>query len=123
VTPEHTAFARATLGPDALLAPEQGVVLETDADTARGIARKALEIYVTLPNYMNNWKRFGLTDDDVASVSDRLVDSLVAWGDVDAIAARIAEHRAAGADHVCVQVLQADPSAMAREAWRALAGI
>jgi probable F420-dependent oxidoreductase len=123
VTPEHTASARQAVGPDALVAPEQGVVLETDADTARAIARRALGAYVGLPNYVNNWKRLGFTDDDVASLSDGLVDALFAWGDVDAIAARVDEHRAAGADHVCLQVVHAPRSPIPRSAWKALAGV
>jgi probable F420-dependent oxidoreductase len=123
VSPEHTARARQAVGPDGLVAPEQGVVLETDADTARQIARQMLGGYARLPNYVNNWKRLGFTDDDVTSLSDGLVDALVAWGDADAIAARVDEHRAAGADHVCLQVLQAPGSPMPRAAWKALAGV
>jgi probable F420-dependent oxidoreductase len=123
VTPEHTALAREALGPGALVAPEQGVVLETDPDAARAVARQAISGYTTLPNYVNNWKRLGFTDDDVTSLSDRLVDALVAWGDADAIAARIAEHRSAGADHVCLQALQAPGSPTPRATWKALAGV
>jgi probable F420-dependent oxidoreductase len=105
-TPEHTAQARELIGPDAFLAPEHKVVVTTDAEQARAIGRKALEIYLNLANYTNNWRRLGFTDDDVAKPgSDALVDSVVAYGTVDAIAARLAEHRAAGADHVPVQVL------------------
>lgn len=121
VTPEHTATAREVLGVGPLLAVEQGVVLESDADTARTIARQALEGYCGLPNYVNNWKRLGFTDDDVASRSDRLVDGLVAWGGVDEIAARVQAHRDAGADHVCVQVLNPPGAPMNRAAWRELA--
>lgn len=120
VTPEHTAIARQALGDKGLFV-EQGVVLETDAERARMVARQALENYALLPNYVNNWKRLGFTDDDVATLSDRLVDGLIAWGDVDAIAARVQEHRDAGADHVCVQVLVERDAPMQREAWRALA--
>jgi len=105
-TPEHTARARALLGRSALLAPEHKVVLTTDVDTARAVGRKALDIYLTLTNYRNNWKRLGFTDDDVTRPgSDRLVDALVAYGSTDAIAARLREHLDAGADHVAVQVL------------------
>jgi probable F420-dependent oxidoreductase len=120
VTPEHTATARGILG-GAGLYVEQGVVLETDASAAREIARQALGGYAVLPNYTNNWKRLGFTDDDVATLSDRLVDALIAHGDVEAIAARVQEHRDAGADHVCVQVLNAPGSPMNRAAWRELA--
>jgi probable F420-dependent oxidoreductase len=107
ITPEHTARAREILGPDRLLAPEQKVVLETDRDAALEIARRAISIYVPgLPNYTNNLRRLGFGDDDLTDPpSDRLLEALVAWGDVDAIAARIAAHHEAGADHVAVQVL------------------
>jgi probable F420-dependent oxidoreductase len=105
-TPEHTAEARELIGPDAFIAPEHKVVLTTDAEKARAVGRKALEIYLNLTNYVNNWKRLGFSDEDVAKPgSDRLVDSVVAYGTVDAIAARLSEHLDAGADHVPVQVL------------------
>jgi len=119
VTPEHTRLARTALG-DARLYVEQGVVLEADPATARGIARAALEIYCELPNYVINLKRLGFTDDDITSRSDRLVDELVAWGDVDTITARIDAHRQAGADHVCLQVLTG-PGDEPTATWRALA--
>jgi probable F420-dependent oxidoreductase len=122
VTPELTAKARAGIGPDGLVAIEQGVVLETDQDRARATARLHLKTYLGLPNYSNNWKRQGFTDDDLADGgSVRLVDALVVWGDEATIAARIQEHRDAGADHVCIQVLTDDPSAFPTEQWRALA--
>jgi probable F420-dependent oxidoreductase len=106
VTPEHTHRARQILGPAKLLAPEQKVILETDPDRARTIARSTLSRYTTLPNYTRNWMRLGFTEDDLTDGgSDRLVDAMVAWGGVDAALARIAEHHQAGADHVCVQVL------------------
>ncbi len=105
-TPEHTAHARALIGPDSFLAPEHKVALTTDADKARAVGRTALEIYLNLNNYLNSWKRLGFTDSDVAKPgSDRLVDAVVAYGTVDAIAARLQQHLDAGADHVPVQVL------------------
>jgi probable F420-dependent oxidoreductase len=105
-TPEHTAQARELLGPDAYIAPEHKVVLTTDAERARTVGRTALDIYLNLQNYTNNWKRLGFTDEDIAKPgSDALVDAVVAYGTVDAIAARLTEHLTAGADHVPVQVL------------------
>lgn len=105
-TPEHTAQARELLGPDAFIAPEHKVVLTTDAEKARAVGRKALEIYLNLTNYLNSWKRLGFSDEEVAKPgSDRLLDAVVAYGTVDAIAARLKEHLDAGADHVPVQVL------------------
>jgi probable F420-dependent oxidoreductase len=121
VTPEHTARARDILGDGALLAVEQGAVLETDPDLARAIARQTLAVYATLPNYVNNWKRLGFTDQDVEPLSDRLVDALVAWGDVDVIADRVQAHRDAGADHVCVQLIAPPGSPVTRDDWRKLA--
>lgn len=105
-TPEHTAQARELVGPDAFIAPEHKVVLTTDAEEARAVGRKALDIYLSLTNYTSNWKRLGFTDEDVAKPgSDKLVDAVVAHGTVDAIASRLQEHLTAGADHVPVQVL------------------
>lgn len=122
-TPEHTRIARETMGPDALLAPEQMVVLETDPVEARRIARAGMKIYLGLPNYFNNLKRLGFTDEDqLDGGSDRIVDAIVAWGTEEQIAERVAEHHAAGADHVCVQVLQ-DGHAMPEASWRRLAAV
>ncbi|HEY2197760.1 MAG TPA: LLM class F420-dependent oxidoreductase [Mycobacterium sp.] len=105
-TPEHTAQARELIGPEAFIAPEHKVVLTTDADRAREIGRKALDLYLGLTNYLNNFKRLGFTDEDLARPgSDRFVDGVVAHGTTDAIAARLKEHLDAGADHVPVQVL------------------
>ena len=105
-TPDHTARARDLIGPEAFLAPEHKVVLTTNADEARAVGRKALDIYLNLANYLNNWKRLGFSDQDVAKPgSDRLVDAVVAYGTTDQIAARLREHLDAGADHVPVQVL------------------
>jgi probable F420-dependent oxidoreductase len=107
VTPEHTAEARRILGPGKLLCPEQMVLLETDPATARGIARKALALSLTLPNYRNNYLRQGFRADDLDNGgSDRLVDAIVAWGDETAIRSRIEQHWSAGADHVCIQPLR-----------------
>jgi len=121
-TPDHTATAREVMGPDALLAPEQMVVLSTDPSEARRIARAGMKIYLGLPNYTNNLARSGFDESDWADGgSDRLVDAIVAWGDEAMIAARVAEHHAAGADHVCVQVLTDDRSRMPEAEWRRLA--
>jgi probable F420-dependent oxidoreductase len=122
VPPEHTARAREILGAGPLLAPEQAAVLETDATTARQIARGHLATYLPLPNYARNLHSLGFTDADLADGgSDRLVDAIVVWGTADAIAARVRAHHAAGADHVCVQVLGPDPRALPLAQWRALA--
>jgi len=105
-TPAHTAQARKLLGPDPLLCPEQAVILEADAAKARAIARKFLAMYLTLPNYTNNFLRLGFSEADFAAGgSDRLIDAIIAWGDLKAVLNRIDEHRSAGADHVCIQVL------------------
>lgn len=119
---EHTAYAREHLGAGPLLAPEQAVVLETDPEKARQVARGHMQIYLNLVNYTNNLRRFGFTDDDIKDGgSDRLVDAIVAWGDAEAIANRVKAHHDAGADHVCLQVLGANPMAAPRADWRALA--
>lgn len=122
VTPEHTRRAREALGTGPLLAPEQAMVLETQPERARSIARTHLARYLQAPNYTNNWLRLGFTPDDFTNGgSDRLVDALVAWGSMDTIRERVAQHFHAGADHVCLQVLTADRAAMPRSEWQALA--
>jgi probable F420-dependent oxidoreductase len=115
----HSALARAILGPGKLLAPEQGVILETDRAKVREVANEALTHYRNLPNYVASWKYQGYSDEDIAQVSDRLIDGIFAWGTVDQVAARVREHLDAGADHVCMQVLGVQ--GLPRQAWRDLA--
>jgi probable F420-dependent oxidoreductase len=122
VTPEHTRLARGVLGPSPLLAPGQKVLFEADPVRARAIARVSLGVYMTLPNYTDNLRRLGFSEQDLAGGgSDRLIDALVAWGDVGAVRARIGEHLAAGADHVAVEVLTAEGGLSERDGWLALA--
>jgi probable F420-dependent oxidoreductase len=119
---EHTAFAREILGEGPMLCPEQAVVLDTDPDQARTAARLHMATYLGLPNYTNNLRRFGWGDDDLADGgSDALVDAIVAWGDEEAIVQRVRAHHEAGADHVCVQVLTNDATALPLPQWRRLA--
>jgi len=110
VTPEHTERARSILGRGPILAPEQAVIVETDPARARAAGRQHLSRYLQMPNYVNNFREMGFGDADVAGEgSDRLIDALVAWGDVDAIVARVRQHRDAGADHVAIQAIAPDP--------------
>lgn len=123
VTVEHTAAARATLGAGKLLAVELAVVLEADRSLAHDRARRHIARYMPLPNYANNLLRLGFAEQELSGGgSDRLVDALVAWGDVDAVAAKVDAHLEAGADHVCLQVL--DPhDEVPIAAWRRLAAM
>jgi probable F420-dependent oxidoreductase len=121
-TPEATATARSVLGPEPLLAVEQAVLLEQDPAEARRIAREFMALYLTLPNYTGAWDRVGLGPEEQAEGgSDRLVDAVVAWGGPEAITERVRAHLDAGADHVCVQVLDPDPNGLPMASWRALA--
>ncbi len=105
-TPEHTAHARELLGNSVFLAPEHKVVLTTDAEQAHAVGREMVGVYLDLSNYVNNWKRLGFTEKDVAKPgSDRLIDAVVAYGTPEDIAKRLNEHIEAGADHVTIQVL------------------
>jgi probable F420-dependent oxidoreductase len=105
-TPEHTAQAREWIGQTVYLAPEHKVVLTTDAEEARAIGRKTVDFYLNLSNYLNNWKRLGFTDEDIAKPgSDKLIDAVVAHGSADDVAKRLNEHLDAGADSVLIQVL------------------
>jgi probable F420-dependent oxidoreductase len=121
VPPEHTRLAREAVGDGPLVLPEQTVILCSTRDEARAIGDDWLRGYLSLPNYAGNLLRMGYSSEDVESLSDRLFDALIAWGDEDAIKRRVDEHYAAGADHVCVQVLTADAQEFPREEWRRLA--
>lgn len=124
-TPDHTAEARQIVGSSVLLAPEQMVILESDPATSRTIARNTLSQYLALPNYTNNFLRIGFSPEDLEhGGSDRLVDGLIAWGDTESVLKRISEHHAAGANHVCVQVLTSGDrhaGRLPRQEWRVLA--
>jgi probable F420-dependent oxidoreductase len=117
---EHTRLARERLGPDRLLAPEQAVVLDEDRERGRERARAHVADYLALPNYVANLRRLGFGEDDLRDGgSERLVAALVVWGDEAAIRARVEAHLAAGADHVCLQVLADVPLPL--EQWRRIA--
>jgi probable F420-dependent oxidoreductase len=106
VSPEHTRRAREIVGPGALLAPEQKVVLESDPRAARAIARAFLERYLGLTNYITNLGSLGYTDQDLGNGgSDELIDVLARHGDLPTIVRGLTAHLDAGADHVAVQVL------------------
>jgi probable F420-dependent oxidoreductase len=119
VPPEHTAFARETMGKGPWICTEQKIVLEKDASKARAAARASIAMYLELPNYRRSLKRFGITDDDFAAGgSDKLVDTVVAWGNEKALDERIRAHFDAGADHVCIQPIH--PEGVPAPDWRVL---
>ncbi|KAB8168597.1 TIGR03620 family F420-dependent LLM class oxidoreductase [Streptomyces sp. 3MP-14] len=120
---EHTARAREILGPDSYLAVEQAVVLDQNRDRARELATAHVAGYLVAPHQQRSLRTLGFTDADLdaAAPSRRLVDAIVAYGDLAAVERRVADHLAAGADHVCLQVLTADPTALPLTAWRELA--
>jgi len=121
-TPEHTRQARQLLGPNPYLCPEQAIILETDPAKARAIARKFLAVYLGLPNYTNNFLRLGFQESDISGGgSDKLIDAVVAWGDLKTTLNRIREHHSAGADHVCIQVLTDESKTFPMREYRELA--
>jgi probable F420-dependent oxidoreductase len=118
----HTRVARAAIGPGKLLAPELMVVLDNDPETARATARQHMAMYLAAPNYASNLIRLGYHQADLDNGgSDRIVDDIVAWGEPARILERVQAHHAAGADHVCVQVLNQDRRVPALDEWRQLA--
>jgi probable F420-dependent oxidoreductase len=122
VTPEHTQRARSLLG-DKFLGVEQSVVLGQSREEFLRRAHEHLAFYTGLENYQNSWRRLGFGDEDfVRGGSDRLCDAIVVHGDEEAVHASVKEHRDAGADHVCLQVLGHDREALPLEEWRRLAG-
>jgi probable F420-dependent oxidoreductase len=122
ITPEYTAEARSLLGDGPVLAVEQLVVLESDPARAREIAADPISFLRKLPGYAASFRRMGFTDDEIDQLAPRLLDSLVAWGDVDTIAARLDEYRTAGADHIALNVLTGITGPQPIDEWRVLAG-
>jgi len=125
VPPEHTQLAREILGPEPLLAPEHKVVLDADVRAARKLGRRRVHTpYLGLVNYTNNLRRLGFTDNDLTDEgSDALIDALVAHGSASEVARKLSAHFAAGADHVCIQLLtpaDSDPMPGYAELARAL---
>jgi probable F420-dependent oxidoreductase len=119
---EHTVGARKRLGPEPFLGVEQAAVLATDREAGLRIARAFAKSYLALPNYTNNLRRLGWSDQDLAGEgSERLIDAVIAIGDADAIVRRIRDHLDAGADHVCVQLREEQPTDPALGAHRELA--
>jgi probable F420-dependent oxidoreductase len=132
-TPDHTRFARERVGPDAIVAAELAVVVETDPERAREDARAYAATYLGLGNYTSNLLRFGFTEDDIGATvsacglttaslgSDRLIDAVIPHGSAEAIAEAVQAHFDAGADHVCLQPLGHGPAPV--EDYRALAAV
>jgi probable F420-dependent oxidoreductase len=119
---EHTEFARRQLGQEPALITEMTAVLTTDRSAGLAIARAFVKHYLELPNYANNLRRLGWSEADLAGEgSERLIDAVVAIGDVDAIVARVWAHLAAGADHVCVQFRTGSSRDPALDAYREIA--
>jgi len=119
VTPEHTASARAILGPDRWLCVQQKICLESDAATARQAAAHALCRHLQLPNYRNSWLRQGFSEEDLADGgSERFIDAIVSWGSADAILAHIQAQFDAGADHVCIEPV--NPRDAAAPDWNSM---
>ena len=122
VTPAYTKHARGILGEDPTLIISQMIVLDTDATRARATGRTPLRFLSGVSGYRANFARMGFTGSDIASLSDRLVDELVAWGDIAAITARIREHLDAGADQVALTILSQGGQPRPVNAARELAG-
>jgi probable F420-dependent oxidoreductase len=121
VTPGYTASARSRLGGDTALAVSQLVVLETDPQRARAIARGSLGFLASLPAYQASFRRMGFADEEIAELGDRLLDAVVPWGDADTVAAAISRQLRAGADHVAISVTTDAPQATSLGPWRELA--
>ncbi len=126
VTPDYTARARSLVGQDATLVVGQLVVVGTDPERARELARGPLRFLTSVPGsgYAANLRRMGFSEDEIAQLPDRLIDAVVAWGDLDSVATRISEQLRAGADQVAVNVLrEGPPNTLPLDEWRQLASV
>ena len=108
VTPEHTKRAREALGKDAWVCVGQTTILERDPSKARAAARKHFEFYMAQANYIRSLQAQGFTDQDITTVSDRLIDAVVAWGDEERIRKHFEAQMAAGASQICMMPVRPD---------------
>lgn len=119
---EHTFRARQMVGAERFLAVEQAVVLEQDPAVARARSERHLRRYLQLENYRANLRRLGWDERELQGAgSERLFESLVAWGDPQAVANRLREHLDAGADHVVVNLLARSPGERVESPLREIA--
>ncbi|MEJ3750791.1 TIGR03620 family F420-dependent LLM class oxidoreductase [Actinomycetes bacterium KLBMP 9797] len=117
----HTVHAREILGPDAFLGVEHAVLFESDPHKARATAREHLHPYLTSKYNIAKFRRLGYSEEEIANGgSDRIVDDIVFWGDLDTIVGKLHAHVEAGADHVGVQVIGTEPGRSAMRYWRML---
>ncbi|HXF32087.1 MAG TPA: TIGR03620 family F420-dependent LLM class oxidoreductase [Solirubrobacterales bacterium] len=115
---EHTRAARAAVGPDALVIPEVAYVLDEDVERAREKARRYASLYLGLRNYTKALLEHGFEQADIEDGgTDRLIDHVIPHGSAAEVAARVREHREAGADHVALQALH---RGVPGEQWAAL---
>ena len=109
ITPEQARISRSNMSRESAVICEQKVCLCSDPVTARAAARAALGIYMSLPNYFNNWFRLGFNKDDLKDGgSDRLMDAMVCWGSADQIKAKLQKYFDGSADQVVIQPIRAD---------------
>jgi probable F420-dependent oxidoreductase len=110
VTPERVAWMRARL--DAAAGggrPHLAVTLPVALDGGADAARAYLKPYLRTPTYHASWALQGFEPSDwELPGSDRLLGAMVAIGDAGRARERIAELRAAGADHVAIIPLALD---------------
>lgn len=119
ITPEQAAMARNLVGASAAVICEQKVCLTDDPVLARKVARANLAMYLTLPNYVENWYRLGFNESDLQNGgSDRLMDAMVFWGSAATVKAKLRGYFEKGADQVVIQSL--NPSGAAEPDWKAL---
>lgn len=98
--PAQTSEARSALGPGALVAPEQTIVLDPNTNRGRATARSFLG-YLEMTNYAGNMRRAGFSAEDVsAGGSDALVDQIVVHGHV-AVVARASDVTSTSAQITC----------------------
>jgi probable F420-dependent oxidoreductase len=102
--PAFTARARQVVGPDKLLVMGLSVILDDDRDQARAVARQTVATSLGSPAFAATVAGLGYSERDIADVSDSMVDDFIGFGNADAIAAKVRDHLAAGADHVEVML-------------------
>ncbi|ADP84953.1 LLM class flavin-dependent oxidoreductase [Pseudofrankia inefficax] len=117
----HTAAAREAVGAGPWIAPSQMVAVGNTGTGWSDDLRRYLGLCLGMPNYRQNLHRWGFSAADLAQTSDALVDALVVPDEPTALRARLDAQRAAGADHLALQLVP--PPSSARVLDRVAAGL
>ncbi len=115
---EHTELTRSRVGDTPDISCHVPFTLIENVEEARQFTRQYLSVWKQLPWYQQSWVAAGFDTADLDDGgSDRLIDAIVASGNIDAIASHVGAYAQAGASRVILQPLRRITEGEALEAF------